>query len=105
MLNNEEFLQLRTSYVEIGKLVQKYGGQYSNGILNMLIGQINCIDSDENNDKKLQYLISNHHGLFVSKGGLSDFVIYVEDRELRNQLNKRLDEEEKKVWSIMKEYV
>ena len=96
MLNNEEFLQLRTSYVEIGKLVQKYGGQYSNGILKMLIGQINCIDSDENNDKKLQYLIYSYHGLFVSKGGLSDFVIFVEDRELRNQLNKRLDEEGKK---------
>ena len=48
MLRNEDFLELRESYIEIGKMVQKYGyGQY-NGILRILMGQVNCIDSDEN---------------------------------------------------------
>ena len=44
MIRNEDFLELRESYIEIGKMVQKYGyGQY-NGILRILMGQVNCID-------------------------------------------------------------
>ena len=36
MLNNEELLQLRSSYIEVGRMVQQYGfGQY-NGVLNIL---------------------------------------------------------------------
>ena len=51
MIRNEDFLELRESYIEIGKMVQKYGyGQY-NGILRILMGQVNCIDSDENDGK------------------------------------------------------
>ena len=46
MIRNEELLQLREAYIEIGKMVEKYGyGQY-NGILRILMGQVNCIDSD-----------------------------------------------------------
>lgn len=105
MLENDEILQLRTSYIEIGKLVQKYGhGQY-NGVLNILMGQVNCIDSVENEDEKMKYLIESYNRLFVSRGGLSDFVIYDENYEVRNQLNERYNEEVKKVWAIMKEYL
>ena len=51
MIRNEDFLELRESYIEIGKMVQKYGyGQY-NGILRILMGQVNCIDSDEDSVK------------------------------------------------------
>ena len=54
MIRNEDFLELRESYIEIGKMVQKYGyGQY-NGILRILMGQVNCIDSDENDGKKMK---------------------------------------------------
>lgn len=104
MLENDEILQLRTSYIEIGKLVQKYGNGQYNGVLNILMGQVNCIDSDENDDEKMQYLIESYNRLFVSRGGLSDFVIYDENYEVRNQLNERYNDEVKKVWAIMKEY-
>lgn len=105
MLKNEDFLQLRVSYIEIGKMVQKYGyGQY-NGVLKILMGQINCIDSEETADEKLQYLSESYNRLFVSRGGLSDFVIYDADSRLRNQLNQKYNDEVKKVWTIMKDYI
>ena len=92
MLEKDDFIQLRVSYIEIGKLVQKYGyGQYG-GILNILIGQVKCIDSDENADEKMQYLIDSYKRLFMSKGSLSDFVIYDEKREVRRELNVILQE-------------
>ena len=75
--------------MEIGKMVQKYGyGQY-NGILRILMGQVNCIDSNESNDEKMKYLIESYSKLFVSRGGLSDFIIYDADVQLRNQLNEK----------------
>lgn len=104
MLENDEILQLRTSYIEIGKLVQKYGNGQYNGVLNILMGQVNCIESVENDDEKMKYLIESYNRLFVSRGGLSDFVIYDENYEVRNQLNERYNDEVKKVWAIMKEY-
>ena len=105
MIKNEEFSQLRVSYIEIGKMVQKYGyGQY-NGILRILMGQVNCIDSDKNYDEKMKYLIESYSKLFISRGGLSVFVIYDADVQLRNQLNEKYNNEVKKVWSIMKNYI
>lgn len=105
MIKNEEFSQLRVSYIEIGKMVQKYGyGQY-NGILRILMWQVNCIDSDTNYDEKIKYLIESYSKLFISRGGLSDFVIYDADVQLRNQLNEKYNNEVKKVWSIMKDYI
>lgn len=54
MIRNEALLQLREAYIEIGKMVQKYGyGQY-NGILRILMGQVNCIDSDESDGEKMK---------------------------------------------------
>lgn len=105
MIKNEEFLQLRASYIEIGKLVQKYGyGQY-NGVLRILKGQINCIDSNESVDEKLKYLIESYSKLFLSRSGLSDFVIYHTDVQLRSQLNEKYNNEVKKIWHIMKYYI
>lgn len=105
MIRNEDFLQLRESFIEIGKMVQKYGyGQY-NGILEILMGQVNCIDSDERNGEKLKYLIESYRKLFASRGGLSDFIIYDEDLQLRNQLNAKYNGEVNKVWNIMKDYI
>lgn len=105
MFEKEEVLQLRTSYIEIGKMVQKYGyGQY-NGMLNILMGQVKCIGSDENDDEKIQYLVDSYKRLFIYKGGLSDFVIYDEDFQLRKQLNEKYNDEIKKIWAIMKGYI
>ena len=105
MIGNEEFLQLREAYIEIGKMVQKYGyGQY-NGILRILMGQVNCIDSDESNGEKMKYLIESYSKLFTSRGGLSDFIIYDADVQLRNQLNEKYNDEVKRVWNIMKDYI
>lgn len=105
MIRNEEFLQLREAYIEIGKMVQKYGyGQY-NGILRILMGQVNCIDSDESDGEKMKYLIESYSKLFASRGGLSDFIIYDADVQLRNQLNEKYNDEVKRVWNIMKDYI
>ena len=98
MIRNEALLQLREAYIEIGKMVQKYGyGQY-NGILRILMGQVNCIDSDESDGEKMKYL-------FASRGGLSDFIIYNADVQLRNQLNEKYNDEVKRAWNIMKDYI
>ena len=105
MIGNEEFLQLRAAYIEIGKMVQKYGyGQY-NGILRILMGQVNCIDSDESDGEKMKYLIESYSKLFASRGGLSDFIIYDADVQLRNQLNEKYNDKVKRVWNIMKDYI
>ena len=105
MIGNEEFLQLREAYIEIGKMVQKYGyGQY-NGILRILMGQVNCIDSDESDGEKMKYLIESYSKLFALRGGLSDFIIYDADVQLRNQLNEKYNDEVKRVWNIMKDYI
>ena len=105
MIRNEEFLQLRDAYIEIGKMVQKYGyGQY-NGILRILMRQVNCIDSDASNGEKMKYLIESYSKLFVSRGGLSDFIIYDVNDQLRNQLNVKYNDEVKKVWKILGNYV
>ncbi len=100
MLKNENFLQLRASYIEIGKMVQKYGyGQYS-GVLKILMEQVKCIDSNESDEEKLKYLLESYNRLFTSKG-LSDFVIYDTDIYLRNQLNEKYNNAVNKLWSIL----
>ena len=105
MIRNEDFVELRESYIEIGKMVQKYGyGQY-NGILRILMGQVNCIDSDENDGEKMKYLTESYSKLFALRGGLSDFIIYDADVQLRNQLNEKYNDKVKKVWNIMKDYI
>lgn len=105
MLKNKDFLQLRVSYIEVGKMVQKYGyGQY-NGVLKILMGQVKCIDSDENDEEKLKYLLESYNRLFTSRGALGDFVIYDADSQLRNWLNEKYNNEVNKLWTILKDYI
>ncbi len=105
MLNQEEYLRLRNAYIEIGKLVQKYGyGEYDS-ILIILMNQIKCIDSTEADDDKLQYLVESYQSIFTSRGGLSDFVVYDKDNELRNQLNEKYTKNVDVVWKILKRYI
>ena len=37
--------------------------------------------------------------------GLSDFIIYDADVQLRNQLNEKYNDEVKRAWNIMKDYI
>ena len=93
-----------------------YGGRYNmevlqedrimyNGILRILMEQVNCIDSNESDGEKMKYLIESYSKLFTSRGGLSDFIIYDADIQLRNQLNEKYNDEVKRVWNIMKDYI
>ena len=67
--------------------------------------QVNCIDSNESDGEKMKYLIESYSKLFTSRGGLSDFIIYDADIQLRNQLNEKYNDEVKRVWNIMKDYI
>ena len=105
MIRNEALLQLREAYIEIGKMVQKYGyGQY-NGILRILMGQVNCIDSDESDGEKMKYLIESYSKLFASRGGVREFIFFYSCNNVRNQLNEKYNDEVKRAWNIMKDYI
>lgn len=69
------------------------------------MGQVNCIDSDESDGEKMKYLIESYSKLFASRGGLSDFIIYDADVQLRNQLNEKYNDEVKRAWNITKDYI
>lgn len=79
---SEEMLQLRKSYIEIGKLVQKYGYEQYNGILNTIMGSIECIDSDEKEEEKWKYLMDGYKSIFMGRGGISNFIIYDKNKEI-----------------------
>lgn len=105
MFNADEIMQLRKSYIEIGKLVQQYGyGQYDS-VLKILMRQIHCIDSDSDEDEKKQYLVDSYKSIFSNPRGLGDFIIYDTDLEKRKMLNEKFCEETKHIWNIMKPYI
>ena len=52
MIRNEDFLELRESYIEIGKMVQKYGyGQYNDFIIYDADVQLRNQLNEKYNDK------------------------------------------------------
>lgn len=104
MFTKNEFEQLRKSYVEIGKMVEKYGNGQYNGIIKILHGQIRCIDSDEDVSTKTEYLVESYNRIFVSRGGLGNFVIYNSNSDIRTRLNESFNSEMKKIWIIVKQY-
>ena len=69
------------------------------------MGQVNFIDSDESDAEKMKYQIESYRKLFASRCGLSDFIIYDADVQLRNQLNEKYNDEVKRAWNIMKDYI
>lgn len=105
MLNYEQLLELRKSYIEIGKIAQKYGNGQYNGELKKLMGQIKCIDSQEDDMIKQEYLVESYSTLFSQRGSLSDLVIYEKDKELRSKLNELYNREIEKVYGILKKYM
>ncbi len=108
MLSKEEMLQLRMSYIEIGKLVQKYGGYERYSVeLKYLMSQVKCIDSDEDDKSKHQYLIQGYKGMVGYKENISEFAICNsgESKEVERQLNRKFREEWRKVGAIMRKYI
>ena len=79
--------ELRRLYIEIGKTVQKYDHDGFTGILKKIMFQIECIDSDDALELKKEYLKESYGEIFGYQGGLGNFVIYEEDRELCDKLN------------------
>ena len=45
-MTNQELDELRDIFYELGKLVQRYGGKYYTIQLNIIMGIIECIDSE-----------------------------------------------------------
>ena len=105
MFNADEIMKLRKSYIEIGRLVQRYGNGQYNGILTILMGQIRCIDSDSGQDEKRQYLVDSYKRIFMNPRGLSDFIIYDTDSEKRKMLNEKFYKETMCIWTIVKPYI
>lgn len=68
--------------------------------ISMACKKFDEIHSNNDEPKWLKYC-----RLFVSKGGLSDFIIYDVDVQVRNQLNEKYNDEVKKIWRIMKDYI
>ena len=64
-----------------------------------------ALSSAKGMDIKMKYLIESYSKLFASRGGLSDFIIYDADVQLRNQLNEKYNDEVKRAWNIMKDYI
>ena len=93
--------ELRRLYIEIGKKVQKYDYDGFTGILNKIMFQIKCIDSDEDFELKKEYLKESYGEIFGFQGGLGNFVIYEEDRELCDKLNTEFLENAGKIWDII----
>jgi hypothetical protein len=91
-VRNEYLLYIRKDYIEIGKLVQSHSHDEYNGTLKIIMCQIECIDSDEEVKTKYEYLKDNFGKIFSSRGGLGDFIVYEEDKELRNDLNVKYNE-------------
>lgn len=87
---------------------KKYGGyeRYS-AELKYLMSQVKCIDSDEDDKSKHQYLIQGYKGMVGYKENISEFAICDsgESKEVERQLNRKFREEWRKVWAIMRKYI
>lgn len=104
-MTEKELYELRNIFLQLGKLVQKYGENYYNIQIKAISDIIKCIDSEENEKEKTEYILDRYKILYPSKGGLSDFYIYDNDFQTRLKLNEPLDELKDKLWMIMKQYI
>lgn len=104
-MTEKELYELRNIFLQLGKLVQKYGEKYYTIQLKAISDIIKCIDSEENEKEKTEYILDRYKILYPSKGGLSDFYIYDDDFQTRLKLNEPLDELKDKLWMIMKQYI
>lgn len=104
-MTNQELDELRDIFYELGKLVQRYGGKYYTIQLNIIMGIIECIDSEATKEEKTVYVLERYKALSTPRDGLSDFYIHDDDFHTRLELNKPLDGLKERLWEIMKQYV
>lgn len=105
IMTNEEIAELRLLYIELGKIVKKYGQRYYFYQLKIILDVIACIDFDMSNEEKTDHLIYYYRILFPARGGLTEFYIHYDDYETRRRMNKPLDDIEDKLRKIMKPYM
>lgn len=104
-MTEKELYELRDIFLQLGKLVQKYGEKYYTIQIKAISDIIKCIDSEENEKEKSDYILDRYKILYPSKGGLSDFYIHDDDFQTRLKLNEPLNELREKLWMIMKQYI
>lgn len=104
-MTEKELYELRDIFLQLGKLVQKYGEKYYTIQIKVIFNIIKCIDSEKNEEEKTEYILSNYKILYPSKGGLSDFYIHDDDFQTRLKLNEPLDVLKDKLWMIVKQYI
>ena len=71
----------------------------------LILHQVNSIDSQDDDENKLRYLVESYQPIFTSRGALGDFTVYVKDDELRCRLNEEYSNNLEKIWRIMKRYI
>lgn len=104
-MTEKELYELKEIFLQMGKLVQKYGEKYYTIQIKVISDIIKCIDSRANEKEKTEYILDRYKILYPSKGGLSDFYIQDDDFYTRLKLNEPLDELKDKLWMIMKQYI
>ena len=104
-MTEKELYELKEIFLQLGKLVQKYGGKYYSIQIKVISNIIECIDSEATEKEKTEYILERYKILYPSKGGLSDFYIHDDDFHIRLKLNEPLDELKEKLWMIMKQYI
>lgn len=104
-MTEKQLYELRDIFLQLGKLVQKYGEKYYTIQIKAISDIIECIDSEENEKEKSEYILDRYKILYPSKGGLNDFYIHDDDFQTRLKLNEPLNELKDKLWMIMKQYI
>ncbi|MCI9386705.1 MAG: hypothetical protein HFH77_10225 [Lachnospiraceae bacterium] len=100
-----EIESLKESFIQLGKMVQKYGKGYYKAQLKILSNMIVIIDSDCVLSEKEKYIIDYYKSLFSGKGDMSEFYIHDDDYKMRIILNEPLDKLKDGLWDIMKNYL
>lgn len=90
ILTLNELEDIKDIYTKIGNKVKKYGGENYSGLFDTICDQIRCIDSEESLSSKTNYILSNFERICSCGYGLGNFVIFVEDKDERINLNEEL---------------
>lgn len=100
-----EIESLKKIFIQLEKIIEKYGHGYYEAQLRILLKMIVIIDSDCALSEKKDYIIGYYKSLFSGKGGLSEFYIHNDDYKMRIILNEPLDKLKDELWNIMKNYI
>lgn len=105
IMDKKELSELREVCIQLETIMQKHSGNYYKSQIKALYDIVNCIDSDDNEEKITKYIISRYKVLYPSHGGLNEFYIDNDDFEKRLKLNEPLDKLKERLWSFFKLYV